>query len=253
MGYYAVSYMRYNTVNGTFDDFLADMKNMNFNSAVQKYYGEASGDALKTKIMNMSTTGINGLLAAAHISLNDDYADAITDWSASAENIVPNGGGPVAIQDKITTKAMGEASCKITWAETDYDRKNLRLQIGANAGQELSFAIGNMRSVELIGSQDIDVGSYQAATTSISRFDGAIQKVSTYRASLGAVQNRLEHTIANLDTSAENLQAAESSLRDTDMAEEMAKYSKNNILMQAGQSMLAQANQSTQGVMSLLQ
>ena len=70
---------------------------------------------------------------------------------------------------------------------------------------------------------------------------------------MGAVQNRLEHTISNLDTSAENLQAAESRIRDTDMAEEMTNYSKNNILQQAGQSMLAQANQSTQGVLSLLQ
>ena len=80
----------------------------------------------------------------------------------------------------------------------------------------------------------------------------AIQSVSTERAKLGATQNRLEHTISNLDTSSENLQAAESSLRDTDKAEEMTKYSKNNILMQAGQSMLAQANQATQGVLSLL-
>ena len=79
------------------------------------------------------------------------------------------------------------------------------------------------------------------------------QKVSTERAKMGAMQNRLEHTIANLDTSAENLQSAESSLRDTDMAEEMTNFSKNNILMQAGQSMLAQANQSNQGVLSLLQ
>ena len=80
----------------------------------------------------------------------------------------------------------------------------------------------------------------------------AIQKVSTERAKMGAMQNRLEHTIANLDTSSENLQSAESRIRDTDMAKEMTQYSKSNILQQAGQSMLAQANQSTQGVLSLL-
>ncbi|MEG1993001.1 MAG: flagellin, partial [Acetivibrio sp.] len=84
-------------------------------------------------------------------------------------------------------------------------------------------------------------------------FDKALEKVSTERAKLGAVQNRLEHTISNLDTSGENLQAAESRIRDVDMADEMTQYSKENILMQAGQSMLAQANQSTQGVLSLLQ
>ena len=81
----------------------------------------------------------------------------------------------------------------------------------------------------------------------------AIEQVSKMRSKLGAIQNRLEHTIANLDTTAENTQAAESRIRDTDMASEMVTYSKNNILAQAGQSMLAQANQSTQGVLSLLQ
>ena len=80
-----------------------------------------------------------------------------------------------------------------------------------------------------------------------------IEKVSKQRSTLGAVQNRLEHTIANLDTSAENLQQAESRIRDVDMAAEMVEYSKYNILSQASQSMLAQANQSTQGVLSLLQ
>ena len=81
----------------------------------------------------------------------------------------------------------------------------------------------------------------------------AIDLVSQMRSSLGAVQNRLEHTIANLDNIAENTTAAESRIRDTDMAKEMVEYSTNNILMQAGQSMLAQANQSRQGILSLLQ
>lgn len=81
----------------------------------------------------------------------------------------------------------------------------------------------------------------------------AINSVSTQRSKLGALQNRLEHTINNLDTTSENTSAAESRIRDTDMASEMVEYSKNNILAQAGQSMLAQANQSTQGVLSLLQ
>ena len=80
-----------------------------------------------------------------------------------------------------------------------------------------------------------------------------IKAVSSLRSDLGAIQNRLEHTIANLDTTAENTQAAESLIRDVDMASEMVEFSKNNILAQAGQSMLAQANQATQGVMSLLQ
>ena len=84
-------------------------------------------------------------------------------------------------------------------------------------------------------------------------FQNAISRVSTMRSALGALQNRLEHTVANLDNVAENTQTAESRIRDTDMADEMVSYSKNNILAQAGQSMLAQANQINQGVLSLLQ
>ncbi len=97
------------------------------------------------------------------------------------------------------------------------------------------------------------VDSYARANATIQAVQNAINKVSSQRSALGAIQNRLEHTIANLDNVAENTQAAESRVRDLDMASEMVEYSKNNILAQAGQSMLAQANQSTQGVLSLLQ
>ena len=95
--------------------------------------------------------------------------------------------------------------------------------------------------------------SGNAATYAVDAISDAISKVSSQRSSLGAVQNRLEHTINNLDNVVENTTTAESRIRDTDMAEEMVNYSKNNILAQAGQSMLAQANQSNQGVLSLLQ
>jgi flagellin len=88
--------------------------------------------------------------------------------------------------------------------------------------------------------------------SAIDAIADAVSKVSAQRSSLGAIQNRLEHTIANVDNVVENTNAAESRIRDTDMAEEMVNYSKNNILAQAGQSMLAQANQSTQGVLSIL-
>ena len=98
-----------------------------------------------------------------------------------------------------------------------------------------------------------DVTTYAKANATITAVQAAINKVSSQRSALGALQNRLEHTIANLDNVAENTQAAESRIRDLDMAAEMVEYSKNNILAQAGQSMLAQANQATQGVLSLLQ
>jgi len=96
------------------------------------------------------------------------------------------------------------------------------------------------------------VSSYALATVAISTVNDKIADVSTQRSKLGALQNRLEHAIANADNTSENLQAAESRVRDVDMAKEMVKYSKENILQQAAQSMLAQANQQTQGVLSLL-
>ena len=132
--------------------------------------------------------------------------------------------------------------------------KNKKLQVGALNGQKISITIGAMNAATL-GITDAlkKVDTFTNAGKAMSTFQTAIAKVSKQRSALGALQNRLEHTVANLDNVAENTQAAESRIRDTDMAEEMVEYSKNNILAQAGQSMLAQSNQSTQGVLSLLQ
>lgn len=129
------------------------------------------------------------------------------------------------------------------------------LQVGALEGQNITISIATMNATALgIGaSNEIAVDTNETAGSTMTRVQAAISSVSTQRSALGALQNRLEHTIANLDTTSENTQAAESRLRDTDMAEAMVEYSKNNILAQAGQSMLAQSNQSTQGVLSLLQ
>jgi flagellin len=129
---------------------------------------------------------------------------------------------------------------------------NKNLQVGSLSGQAIAISIGSMDSATL-GVDACDVDSYDNAGASMSKIQSAIEKVSTQRSDLGALQNRLEHTIANVDNISENTQAAESRIRDTDMAAEMVNYSKNNILAQAGQSMLAQANQSNQGVLSLLQ
>jgi flagellin len=129
----------------------------------------------------------------------------------------------------------------------------LNFQVGANEKQNIALKIGDMQAAAFSGLKDIKVTSYDSATAAITTINNAITKVSTERSTLGAVQNRLEHTIDNADNTAENLQAAESRIRDVDMAKEMVKYSKDNILQQAAQSMLAQANQSTQGVLALLQ
>ena len=134
----------------------------------------------------------------------------------------------------------------------DFTNKNL--QVGALSGQKITLHISNMNASSLgVSAASVKVTSFASAGTAMKNIQSAIATVSEQRSALGAIQNRLEHTIANLDNVAENTQAAESRIRDTDMAEEMVEYSKNQILAQAGQSMLAQANQATQGVLSLLQ
>ena len=130
--------------------------------------------------------------------------------------------------------------------------KNKNFQVGAKAGQAINITISDMRTTALKKLSGIKVSGHTAATSAMTVIQNAINQVSTQRSKLGAIQNRLEHTIRNLDNIQENTQAAESRLRDTDMAEAMVEYSKNQILAQAGQSMLAQANQSNQGVLSLL-
>ena len=129
---------------------------------------------------------------------------------------------------------------------------NKALQVGAESGQHIDMKIEAMNK-DALQLNNVNAKTTTAAASLNDVVKKAIQTVSNQRSSLGAVQNRLEHTIANLDTSAENLQQAESRIRDVDMAAEMVEYSKYNILSQASQSMLAQANQSTQGVLSLLQ
>ena len=132
--------------------------------------------------------------------------------------------------------------------------KSKKLQVGANRSQIISFTISNMTASKIgVSTGKLKVASHGLATATISTIQGALDKVSTQRSALGALQNRLEHTIANADNTAENLQAAESRIRDVDMAKEMVKFAKDTILQQAAQAMLAQANQQTQGVLTLLQ
>lgn len=129
----------------------------------------------------------------------------------------------------------------------------MKLQVGALSGQSIDFSIANMCASKIGLKHALSVSTFTKAGSYMKSVQDAIEVVSKQRSAMGAIQNRLEHTIANLDTTSENTQSAESRIRDTDMASEMVTYSKNNILAQAGQSMLAQANQSTQGVLSLLQ
>ena len=158
--------------------------------------------------------------------------------------------------DKVTGDLTGGFT--ITMGEqTVANALSFNLHVGADADMtnKINVNIDTMNSA-FLGVKGLDVvgtdGIGTQATYAIDAIADAIQKVSDQRSALGAVQNRLEHTIKNLDNVVENTTAAESQIRDTDMASTMVEYTKNNILQQAGQSMLAQANQSTQGVLSLL-
>ncbi len=130
-----------------------------------------------------------------------------------------------------------------------------KLQVGSETADinQIEVSINKMSATNIgVQSSRLTVSDHASAKNAMSYIKVALESVSTQRSDLGAIQNRLEHTIKNLDNVAENTQSAESAIRDTDMAKEMVKYSNNNILAQAGQSMLAQANQSNQGVLSLL-
>ncbi|WP_032121991.1 flagellin [Clostridium amazonitimonense] len=133
----------------------------------------------------------------------------------------------------------------------------VKIQVGANSSQamELDFTTKGIKLDDIVTAlkgKKAEVGSHDKATAFIKTVNDNLKEISTGRSLLGAYQNRLEHTIANLDNASENLQAAESRVRDVDMAKEMMNFSKNNILQQAAQSMLAQANQAPQGVLQLL-
>lgn len=138
-----------------------------------------------------------------------------------------------------------------------FSTTGLRFQVGANEGQSVSITFGSMRASALgisgaSASQALSISSAGAAETAISQIDKAIETVSGERSKFGAMQNRLEHTTNNLRTSGENLQAAESRIRDADMAKEMIQFSKNQILLQSGIAMLSQANTEPSNVLSLL-
>jgi len=159
-----------------------------------------------------------------------------------------------ALRQEITAIATQKAEFngkKLLNGSLDGTSASMVLQVGANGGQVISFTIGNMDAASLT-LNGIDVSSVATASAAISTIDDALNAVSTQRSKLGAVQNRLEHSIKNLGVSEENLTAAESRIRDTDMAKTMMEYTKTNIFMQSSQAMLAQANQIPQGVLQLL-
>ena len=188
--------------------------------------------------------------------LGDDYKDVNYVKVAQAGTVGNDDADAMAalISSKTGINAKANAAAIDLKPSATATGKGIELQIGANEGQTMNFTLDDMSADALgVAGNSVNLSTQESAQKATTAIDAAIKKVSASRGKMGAVQNRLEHTINNLDTASENMQTAESRIRDTDMAEEMVNYSKNNILAQAGQSMLAQANQSNQGVLTLLQ
>jgi flagellin len=220
-------------------------------------------------------TGVGSIGRDAVITLNGGEGDVLFSEDRNNNFLFDGNGSEVAGQ---TLTLRGRDSIALLFAETDTDGaetafsfriddaarlsgaivsvaqgSEMALQIGANVGydQTMRLAIGSLSATSL-GIGELNVLDHVNAQNSVAGIDGALQQVSDVRAGLGAIQNRLEHTIANLDTVAENLQDAESRIRDVDMAREMMNFTKFNILTQAAQAMMAQANNLPQGVLQLL-
>ena len=198
--------------------------------------GAYSGNSVGIDISNVAN---NGDLAKAIIAQGGDKIDGV--------KLELNGNNDLLV----SSLDRGSTSSVNVVDGAKNEDFTATFQVGANSNQTISISIGDMRA-DALGVKNVDLKTAEGSQEATATIQAAIEKVSTERAGLGAVQNRLEYTISNLDNTTENLTSAESTLRDVDMAKEMMTFSKNNILNQAAQAMLAQANQQPQNVLSLL-
>lgn len=247
--------------------------------AVNRAADDAAGLSISEKMRNQ-IRGINqsvknaedgvSLIQTAEGNMGEIHSilQRMGELATKAANDVNEKEDRKAIQDEINELAaeIDSISSKAAFNGTKLlngSFKGKHLQVGANKGENMLISIATMNCKKLLGSTGAEIAAgpnnklsmstHEQAGKAMSKISNAIKDVSAARSALGAKQNRLEYTIDNLENYSENLTSAESQIRDTDMATEMTNYTKNNILQQAAQSMLAQANQSTQGVLSLLQ
>lgn len=211
-------------------------------NAMKDQFVEALSKGLTAKHGNVTLTGVDGY----------EYS-----FDNQTITVKIEGGATLGTVTLANTLETGE-SATITFTGGSKTGKPLELQIGAtaDAADKIDVTIGKMDAKTLLGLGDtettLDMSTAEKASEAIGKINAAIERVSSQRASLGAVQNRLEQTIENLSTTAENMSAAESRIRDVDMAKEMTTFTKYSILSQAAQAMLAQANALPQGVLQLL-
>ena len=204
-------------------------------SLVQVADGALSGvNDMLQRIRDLAVQAANGTLTDLQRgNLNQEVQSIIAEMARVASDTEFNG-------VKILSGSVATAASAIT------------LQVGANGNQVIAFTVATMTASDL-GISGLSVSTAASATAAIASIDAAIRSVNSQRASMGAIQNRLEQTISRLELTSENLQAAESRIRDADMASEMIDYTRNQILQQSGTAMLAQANQAPQSILQLLQ
>lgn len=236
--------------------------------AVNRAADDAAGLSISEKMRNQ-IRGINqavknsedgvSLIQTAEGNMNEIHSilQRMGELATKAANDVNATEDRTAIADEIEqlTEEINSIASKAAFNGTKLLTGSFtgkHLQVGAVAGENMQIDISSMTATKL-GVNALKVSTHEVASSAMTKITAAIKTVSAARSKLGAIQNRLDYTINNLENYSENLTSAESQIRDTDMASEMTNYTKNNILQQAAQSMLAQANQSTQGVLSLLQ
>ncbi|SEF54202.1 MULTISPECIES: flagellin [Lachnospira] len=236
------------------------------NRAADDAAGLSISEKMRSQIRGLTRASDNAqdgisLIQVAEGALNEAHSilQRMNELATQAANDTNTLTDRTALQSEVDQLVCEINRIKST---TQFNTQNLldgtftgkNLQVGSICGQAITLNITTFSAgTNGLAVDQVKLSSFTAAGCAMAAIQLAIDKVSTQRSTLGAVQNRLEHTINNLDTTTENTQAAESRIRDTDMAEMMVEYSKNNILAQAGQSMLTQANSQTQGVLSLLQ
>ena len=223
----------------------------------------STGTVALSDTLTLDSKAVTAAAKGAHAAFYDKDGNKISENALSNYFTSSTDGNDInttKLKDKTLYDAFGNTvtpvAANIQSAQDQVGSLKLSLHVGADATSnnkiELNLDAMSAKGLGVNGLR-VDGATSTNADNAIETIKEAIQKVSTQRSALGAVQNRLEHTINNLDNVVENTTSAESAIRDTDMATEMVKYSNNNILSQAGQAMLAQANQSNQGVLSLLQ
>jgi len=244
---------------------IADQTEFNTRKLLNGTFGiQRTGGTLNTTITglaNISDINISGAKASTTYTITElAVTISIADGSGNSQQLSKTGfvaGGTlnfdalgISIKTDENYAPGGTAFNGLTIVTGTAD--GAKFHIGANSGQNMSLSIGNMDAASL-GVSSLDLTTQAGADAAILTIDTAISQVSSERAMLGSVQNRLEHTVNNLGTTSENLTASESRIRDVDMAKEMMEFTKNNILSQASQAMLAQANMQPQSVLQLLQ